>query len=189
MSRRRRSQQSNPVVAFFQKDPFGVTWFALLLLAVLIAKWWYIAPPQIDAGNCLGCVVAVFMGLSVVITALLSLFWVLWTAKRQLKGIVFVFLIALGVIGCAALVDFLAQELFNRMYVAGLLDWQATDITYLLDDFLHHSAGLYLGVLMIYAMARIALSPQFEHRKYVIPINGIFIVVAGALLYIGIMLY
>jgi hypothetical protein len=186
---RRRTRRNNSVVGFFQKDPFGVLWFSLAFLGVLIAKWWYVQPPSISPENCLGCVVAIFVVVAVAVTFLLSVFWVLWTAKRQPMGLVFLFLIGLGVVGCAALVDVLAQQLFSQLYFRGMLNWEGTEVTFLLDDFLHHNAGLYLGVLMIYTMVRIAVCPDFEHRKYVIPINIIFILVAAFLLYIGIMLY
>jgi hypothetical protein len=189
MARNRRSRSSSPVVAFLKKDPFGVIWFALLFIAVMIAKWWYLQPPAISTDDCLVCVTALIVIMAIVITLLLTLFWILWTAKRQKKNIVFLFLICLGVLGCTALLDFASQKLFGRLYYMGLLHWQAADITYLLDDFLRHSAGLYLGVLMAYAMARIAVDSGFEPRKYVIPINFVFIGVAAFLLLVGLVLY
>lgn len=188
MARNRRSS-SNPIVALLKKDPFGVTWFTVLFVAVMIAKWWFLQPPAISADNCLVCVTIVLVVMAILITLLLALFWVLWTGKRQKKNILFLFLICLGVIGCTALLDFTSQELFGRLYFKGLLHWQETDITYLLDDFLRHSSGLYLAVLMTYAMLRIALDSDFEPRKYVIPINFIFIGVAAFLLLVGMVLY
>ena len=189
MARSRRRSGSNPIVAFFSKDPFGVTWFALLFIAVLIAKWWYIAPPAISAQSCLGCVAAVLIVLSALVTFIISLFWMLWQAKRQKKNLLFLFLICLLVLVCTALLDFFSQEIFSQLYYRGFLRWQETDITYLLDDFLRHSAGLYLGVLMIYAMLRIAFDPGFSPRKYIIPINIAFILVAAFLLLMGVVLY
>ncbi len=189
MARTRRRSGSNPIVAFFSKDPFGVTWFTIMYLAVLIAKWWYIGPPEISAQSCLGCVTAIMVFLAVLVTLVISVFWILWVAKRQKKNILFLFLITLLILGCTALLDFASQEIFSQLYYRGLLGWQETDVTYLLDDFLRHCVGIYLGVLMIYAMLRIAVDPGFAPRKYIIPINIIFIGVAAFLLLMGIMLY
>ena len=189
MSRSRRRSASNPLVSFFSRDPFGVTAFSVLYLAVLIAKWWYIAPPSLNADSCLGCVTAVLVVIAMLVTAPLTAFWILWLDKRQKKNVLFVFLITLLVLGVAALLDFLLKEIFSQLYFRGLLRWHETDITYLLDDFLPHCAGLYLGVLMLYAMLRMAFDPGFSPRKYVIPINLVFMGVAAFLLLIGIMLY
>lgn len=188
MVRKRRSN-ANPLVAFFSKDPFGVTWFSLLFVAVLITKWWYLAPPAIGAQNCLWCVTVLTVAVAALITLLLTFFWMLWLAKRQKKNILFLFMICLGVIGCTALLDIISQELFSQLYYRGFLNWQETEVTYLLDDFLRHSTGLYLGTLMVYAMVRIAIDSGFSPRKYVIPINFIFIGVAAFLLLVGVVLY
>lgn len=188
MARKRRSS-TNPVIAFFSKDPFGVTWFSLLFVAVLIAKWWYLAPPAIGAQNCLWCVTALMVFIAALITLLLTLFWILWLAKRQKKNILFLFMICLGVIGCTALLDVISQKLFSHLYFRGFLNWAEADVTYLLDDFLRHSTGLYLGMLMVYAMLRIAIDADFSPRKYIVPINFIFIGVAAFLLLVGVVLY
>ncbi|MCG6969594.1 MAG: hypothetical protein LJE85_07495 [Gammaproteobacteria bacterium] len=189
MARSRRRSGSNPIVAFFSKDPFGVTWFSLLFLAVLIAKWWYIDPPAISAESCLGCVTAILIIMAALTTAIISLFWILWRGKRQKKNLLFLFLICVLVLVCTGLLNMVSQEVFSQIYYRGFLRWQETDITYLLDDFLHHAAGLYLAVLMTYAMLRIAFDPGFSPRKYIIPINIVFILVAAFLLLVGILLY
>jgi hypothetical protein len=189
MARTRRRPGSNPLVGFFSKDPFGVTWFTILFVATLIAKWWYIDPPAISAQSCLACVTIFMVVIAMLVTLVITVFWILWIAKRQKKNILFLFLITLLILGCTALFDFVSKEIFSQLYYRGFLRWQETDITYLLDDFLRHSAGLYLGVLMIYAMLRIAFDPGFAPRKYIIPINIIFIGVAAFLLLMGIMLY
>ncbi|KPJ92570.1 MAG: hypothetical protein AMJ53_09090 [Gammaproteobacteria bacterium SG8_11] len=189
MARTRRRSASNPIVEFFSKDPFGVTWFTLLFIAVLIAKWWYIDPPAISAQSCLACVTALMVVFAIVVTLLISVFWILWIAKRQKKNLLFLFLITVLILACTALFDFVSQEAFSQLYYRGFLPWHEMDVTYLLDDFLRHSAGLYLGVLVIYAMLRIAFDPGFAPRKYVIPINLAFIAVAAFLLLMGIMLY
>ena len=189
MARTRRRSGSNPIVSFFSKDPFGVTWFSILFVAALIAKWWYVNPPAISEQSCLACVTALMVVIAVVISLPLTAFWILWLGKRQKKSILFVFLICVLILACTALLDFANKEIFSQLYYRGMLRWDETDITYLLDDFLRHSAGLYLGVLMIYAMLRIAFDPGFSPRKYIIPINIIFIGVASFLLLIGIMLY
>lgn len=190
MSRRRRSHSgSSSIVEFFRKDPFGVIWFSLAYLGVLIAKWWYLQPPSFNANACLACVIAIVMVLAISITFLISLFWIMWSAKQQAKGIVFLFLICLAVLGCTALLDFSSKKLFSQLYFSGFLNWQETDVSFLLDDFLRHCAGIYLGVLMVYAMARIAVSNEFVQRKFVVPINIFFIGISSFLLFIGIMLY
>lgn len=189
MPRTRRRSSSNPIVSFFAKDPFGITGVAILYVAALIAKWWYIDPPQISEQSCLACVTAVMVVLAVLVTLVITFFWILWLAKRQKKNILFLFLVTLLVLGCTALLDYVSQEIFSQLYYRGFLRWQETDVTYLLDNFLHHCAGLYLGVLMIYAMLRIAFDSGFAPRKYIIPISIIFIMVASFLLLMGIVLY
>lgn len=189
MARFRRRSRRNPLVSFFGKDPFGLTWFTLLLVAVLIAKWWRINPPAISEPSCLGCVTAIAVAIAALVTSIISLFWVLWRAKRQKKNILMVFLITLLVLGCTALFDVTSHEILGRLYYRGWLPWEEADITYLLDDFLPHSAGLYLGVLMVYAMARIAFDSGFSPRKYIIPINAVFAAAASFLLFMGILLY
>jgi hypothetical protein len=189
MARTRRRSGSNPIVGFFSKDPFGVTWFTLLFVAALVTKWWYIGPPAISEQNCLACVTVLMVLIAVLVTSVITVFWILWIAKRQKKNILFLFLIVLLILGCTALFDLASQQIFSQLYYRGFLPWQETDITYLLDDFLRHSAGLYLGVLMIYAMLRIAFDSGFSPRKYIIPINIIFIGVATFLMLVGIVLY
>jgi hypothetical protein len=186
---RNRRSGTHPVVDFFQKDPFGITWFTILYVVVLIAKWWYVEPPEIDPQSCLACATIFEVILAALVSAVITLFWVLWLAKRQSKNIVFLFLVCILVIGCTGLLDVASQQLFSQLYYHGLLRWQAADATYLLDVFLNHNAGLYLAVLMVYAMVRIAVDPGFSPRKYVIPINLAFIGVACFLLLMGVVLY
>ena len=186
---RKRRSSTHPIVAFFQKDPFGITWFTILYVAVLITKWWYLEPPAIDPQSCLACVAVLEVILAVIITLLITVFWILWLAKRQNKNLLFLFLICLLVIGCTGLLDVASQEFFSQLYYRGFLRWQGVDVTYLLDDFLRHAAGLYLGVLMIYTMLRIAFDPGFTPRKYVITINIAFIGVAAFILLMGVVLY
>ena len=186
---RRRTTDSNPIIAFFAQVPFGVTWFTILFVATLVGKWWYISPPEISELSCLACVTIFLVVISMVITAVISLFWILWLNKRQKKNLLFLFLICLLILGCTALLDVASKEILSQLYYRGFLRWQATDITYLLDDFRSHVAGLYLGVLMIYAMLRIAIDPGFSPRKYVIPITLIFMGTAAFLLLMGIVMY
>ena len=161
----------------------------MLFVAALIAKWWYIGPPEISAQSCLACVTVILVFLAVLVTLVISIFWILWLSKRQNKNILFLFLITLLILGCTALLDYASKAIFSQLYYRGFLRWHEMDVTYLLDDFLRHSAGLYLGVLMIYAMLRIAFDSGFSPRKYIIPINIVFIGVAAFLLLMGIMLY
>lgn len=186
---RKRRSDSNPVVAFFQKDPFGVTWFMIFYVAILITKWWYVEPPEIDPQSCLACVTVLEIIMAAMFTLLISLFWVLWIGKRQNKNLLFLFLICLLVIGCTGLLNVASQEFFSQLYYHGFLKWQGTDVTYLLDVFLRHNAGLYMGVLMIYAMLRIAIDSEFTPRKYVIPINLAFAGVGSFLVLMGVILY
>jgi hypothetical protein len=186
---RKRRSGNNSIVAFFQKDPFGVTWFMIFYIAVLIAKWWYIEPPEIDPQSCLACATILEILMAMGVTVLISLFWILWLAKRQKKNLLFLFLICLAVIGCTGLLDVASQEIFSRLYFHGFLKWQGADVTYLLDVFLRHNAGLYLGVLMVYAMLRMAIDPEFSPRKYVVSINLAFAGVGSFLLLMGVVLY
>lgn len=186
---RKRRSSSSSIVTLLKKDPFGALGVGVLFAAILIAKWWYLDPPEISAQSCLGCVTALMVVLAIITTLIITLFWNLWIGKGQKKSILFLFLICVLILACTALLDFASQELFSRLYYRGFLSWQETDITYLLDVFLRHSSGLYLGVCMIFAMLRIAFDPGFEPRKYIIPINIIFIAVAAFLLLMGIVLY
>jgi hypothetical protein len=186
---RNRRSNTHPIVDFFQKDPFGITWFTILYIAILVAKWWYVDPPEIDPQSCLACVTILEVILAALVSVLITVFWILWLAKRQKKNLVFLFLVCVLVIGCTGLLDVASQAFFSQLYYQGFLRWQETDVTYLLDVFLLHNAGLYMGVLMAYAMLRIALDPGFAPRKYVIPINLAFIGVASFLLLMGVVLY
>jgi hypothetical protein len=186
---RKKRSGTHPVVSFFKQDPFGVTWFAIMYVIVLVAKWWYIEPPKIDPLSCLACVTTLEVILAVAISLVMTLFWILWLGKGQNKNLVFLFLNCLLVLGCTGLLDVASQAVFSKLYYLGFLKWQESDVTYLLDDFLHHNAGLFLGVLMIYAMLRIAVDPGFTPRKYVIAINLAFIGVGSFLMLMGVVLY
>lgn len=177
------------VIAFFRKDPVGVVWFLISFSILLIAKWWFLQPKLVNEQNCLVCVLAILLLLSVLITLILSLFWALWETKRQQKGVIFLFLFSLGILFCTFLFDLFTQGIFSQLYYGGILRWQEAEISFLMDDFLKHSTGLYLAVLMMYSMARIAVCKTFVNRKYVLFMNSVFFLAATILLFMGMFLY
>ena len=87
-SRRRQRSQST----LLSKDPYGLVGLALIYLAIMVAKWFYISPPEGD--NCVGCVIAVIWIVSMLVFSLLSIFWIFWSRKYD-KGTTFVFFLCL----------------------------------------------------------------------------------------------
>lgn len=177
------------VIAFFRKDPLGVLWFLMSFAVFLVAKWWFIEPKLLSEFNCLNCALIILLLLSIVVTLLLSAFWVLWELKRLQKGITFLFLFTVGILLCTLLFDILAQWIMSELYYMGLLRWKEAEISYLMDDFLKHSAGLYLAVLMMYSMVRIAFCTTFVNRKYILIMNMTFFFTATILLFLATLLY
>ncbi|MDH5326284.1 MAG: hypothetical protein OEZ68_08680 [Gammaproteobacteria bacterium] len=176
------------IVALFRKDPFGVPWFFLSFSLFLLVKWQLLQPMD-HTDNCLNCVLAILLFLSVLVSVLLSLFWVLWEARRRPKGVAFLFLFTIAILFATFLFDILSQQVFSQLYYGGILPWQEAEISFLMDDFLKHSAGLFLAVLMLYSMARIAFCSSFVNRKYVLTMNMAFFLTAALLLVMGMLFY
>lgn len=185
-------KQASPavrVMAVLKMDPLGVLWFVLSFSVLLVTKWLVLEPILVSEQNCLSCVLALLLFLSVLITLSLSVFWRLWENKRQHKGIVFLFLFTIAILVCAIVYEAASQYLLSQIYYGGMLRWQESQISFLMDDFIKHSAGLYLAVLMMYSMARISFCKSFVDRKYVLAMNIVFFLTATILLFLGMLLY
>jgi len=176
------------MINFIKKDRFGVIWFALLYLAVLLTKWLYLSPLIKENEDCYVCVIAILMALALIIPLLLTALWVLWSEKLG-KGVFFLFLMSVSTLGCAFLVELLSQFIVSKLYYGGVLVWQESQLSFLFDDFLPHAAGLFLATLMIYTTARIAASSEFVDRKMVISVSMILLAMSSALLVMGLLLY
>lgn len=171
-----------------RKDQFGVLWFGFLYAAVLAVKWIYINPEISGGTSCVICAIVVLWLLAVFLSLLLTALWILWDTKA-VKGVTFIFVLGMSAICSAAFMNFLSQKIFAKLYYSGLLNWQESHITYLFDDFLKHSSGLYLATLLLYSMIRIAISRQFKNRKAVVAFSLYFSMVSSALLFLGLKLY
>jgi len=176
------------MVNLIKQDRFGVIWFALLYLAVLLFKWLYLSPVTTENEDCYICVLAILMTLALIIPLLMTALWLLWSEKLG-KGVFFLFIMSVSTLACAFLVDLLSQLIVSKLYYAGFLAWQESQLSYLFDDFLPHAAGLFLATLMIYTTVRIAISAEFTDRKMVISVSMILLAMSSTLLVMGLLLY
>ncbi len=172
----------------FKIDRFGVIWFALLYLAVLLTKWLYLSPVIAEKEECYVCVIGVLMGLALTIPLLMTTLWAVWPVKLE-KGVFFLFVLSVSTLGCAYFVDLLSQTILSKLYYGGILAWQESQLSYLFDNFLPHSAGLFLATLMIYTTLRVAFSLEFVDRKMVIFVSVLLLLMSSSLLVIGLLLY
>jgi len=169
-------------------DRFGVIWFAILYLAVLLTKWLYLSPVIKENEDCYLCVIAILMGLALIIPLIMTALWELWSEKLG-KGLFFLFIMCVTTLACAFLMDLSSKVVLSKLIYGGLLSWQESQLSYLFDDFLHHCAGLFLATLMIYTTLRIAISAEFVDRKMVISVSMILCAMSSGLLVIGLLLY
>ena len=171
-----------------KKDQYGVIWFGLLYLAVLLTKWGYLNPMLMQGDNCFACVIALIVLMAMLIPLLLTTLWILW-GKKPKKGVLFLFILCMATLGCAVILKFAAQKLISKLYYTGFLNWQESQLGYLFEDFIPHSVGLFLATLMIYSMFRVAISSEFRDRKVIVALSIALLLMSSSLLVLGLILY
>ena len=189
MSRRSRSNlSSNPVIAILQKDQFGSLWLSLLFLAVLISKWFVLSPVEIEGEPCVACVVALIWAMMLSASILITTVWTLWTDKVE-KGIGLMFALLGSILGIVWLIGIFTRGIVEKFYQSGVLYWPEASVTFLVDDMVNHSIGLFLATAVIYAMLRLMFCKDLSEKKIVIPISLCVALAASGLLFLGIKLY
>ena len=183
--RRHRSKEGSSI---FSKDPYGLVWLAMIYLAVMIAKWWFLSPANPEDNNCVACVVAVIWLLSILLHILLVLFWVGWSKKYK-KGATFVFFLSLFCV-ILAMVDFyLVKFVIGKLYYSGMLNWQEAQSSELIDTFIPHSVGLMLVSSVFYSMLRVFLSRDLVEKPLVYTFAAILMLSVIPLYFLGLVLY
>lgn len=190
MNRPRHRHHHHPSASssILSKDPFGLVWLGLLYLAVLVAKWWYISPDSQQDGNCVGCVVFITWFLSLLVSVLLSMFWIFWTEKSQ-KNNLFIFIINVIVILCTVIVYKFDLYVIAKLYYAGSLNWQEAQAQELFDSFVPHVVGLYMVTALIYSMLRVVVCRDLEEKFMTVGYGVVMILVTVPLVYIGLVMY
>ncbi|MGD8559938.1 MAG: hypothetical protein PVF34_00785 [Gammaproteobacteria bacterium] len=167
-------------------DPFGVIGLGLIFLAVMVAKWWYISPPEGD--NCVICVVAVIWFVSMLVFSLLSVFWVLWS-KKYAKGAAFLFFLCLLCLVLVVIDYEVVQFVVRKLFYGGALRWQEADASFLIDTFIPHSLGLLLISAIFYSSLRVFLCQELTEKTLVYTMNAIIMLAVLPLFYLGLWLY
>jgi hypothetical protein len=177
-----------PNIGHNNKDQFGVFLVSLLFVAALVMKWQYINPAKLGDQSCMICAVFILWCLSVPITLLLTVLWNFW--ERQFdNGFSLVLILCFGVLCCTVLMDYTSGIIFAKLYYVGVLEWQESHVNYLFDDFIHHSAGIYLATLMLYTMMRVIFKKRIANRKIVVAMGIYFSIVSGSLLVLALKFY
>jgi len=188
MANSRRRHHSASGGNILSKDPFGTTWFALLFLGMLIGKWFVLSPGNPDDNNCVGCVVAVLWTLGILVSVLASLFWILWAQKFE-KGTSFVFFLSiLGIFSSVIYYQF-AEFVMGKLFYGGSLNWQDAHASYLLDELVPHSVGLFLVSMVIYAALRVVFCRDLVDKPLVYSFSAILLVAVTPITYLGLWLY
>lgn len=183
--RRHRSRSSSSILS---KDPYGLIWLALIFLSVMIAKWWFLSPANPEDYNCVACVVAVIWILAVLVHAILILFWIGWSKKYE-KGITFVIFLSLLCLVLALLDYQVAQFVIGKLFYGGVLNWQESQASYLIDTFIPHSIGLLLVSSVFYSMLRVFVSRDLVEKPLVYTFAAIVGLSAIPLYLLGLLLY
>jgi hypothetical protein len=176
------------VGGILQKDSFGVIWVALLFLFVGIIRFWVLDSSLIDAGNCLPCVLAVVLLISIFISLLLTGVWVFWAARAPITMGFYFILGGIGVL-CAMLVNKISQAFVNILYQKGLITWQADSIELLHEQIVPHLTGLYLGSLMVFLAIRMLMVKEIQNRL-ALTLTSVSVAGSSAIvLFLGIKMY
>jgi len=183
--RRRRSEAGSSI---FSKDPFGLVWLVLIYLCVMVAKWWFISPANADDNNCVACVVAVIWLIAIVVNLALVLFWIGWSKKYE-KGLMFVFFLSLLCLILAGVDYYVVQFVVGKLFYGGVLNWQESQASELIDIFVPHSVGLLLVTSMFYSMLRVVVSRDLVEKPLVYTYAAILILTTGPLYLLGTLLY
>lgn len=183
--RRQRAQSSGNLLS---KDPYGLIWLSLIFLTVMVVKWWVISPEYAESGNCVACVVSVVWLLSIIIHLLLVFFWIGWSKKYE-KGTVFTLLLCILCLVLAA-VDFkVMQFAIGKLFYGGVLNWQESQASELIDIFIPHSIGLLLISSICYSMIRIFTCRDLAEKKMVYLMATVIIVSVAPLYFLGLVAY
>jgi len=188
MAHTRRRHHSPAGRNVFSKDPFGVTWLALFFLAILITKWFILSPGNPEDGNCVGCVVAVLWVMAVLVSLLMGLFWIIW-AQKFAKGASFVFFLVLFCLFSTALYYQFTDFVMRKLFYGGSLNWQEAQATYLLDEFVPHSVGLFLVSMVFYIAIRVIFCRNLTDKGLVYIFSTILVLAVTPLTYLGLWLY
>ena len=183
--RRQRTQSGGNLLS---KDPYGLIWLSLIFLAAMVVKWWIISPANAEDGNCVACVVAVIWLLSVVIHLLLVFFWVGWSKKYE-KGTVFVLLLSIVCLVLAAIDYKVVQFSVGKLFYGGVLNWQESQASELIDIFIPHSIGLLLISSIAYSMLRVFISRDLGEKKMVYLMASIIMLSVVPLYFLGLIAY
>lgn len=184
----RRRQRANSGDSLLSKDPYGLAWLSILFLVVMVVKWWVISPSYRDAGNCVACVVAVVWLLSVIIHLLLVFFWIGWSKKYE-KGTAFVFFLCLLCVIIAAIDFKVVQFSVGKLFYGGVLNWQESQASELIDVFIPHSVGLLLITSVAYSMIRVFVSRDLAEKKMVYLFAAIVLISVVPLYFLGLIAY
>lgn len=189
MSTRRRSgRQSNALVELIKLDQYGVLWFGLIFLAVMIARWMFVQPLVLEGEGCVLCVLLLLWLMSMGVALINPALWYVWTERAE-KNIGLMFALPASAIACAFMINIIGRVVLQKLYHAGWLTWPETQLTFLLDDMVSHVAGLFLGTAVIYGMVRLIICKDLLDKKMVIPLSlGIVLATCGLML-LGIKLY
>jgi len=184
----RRRQRTHSGDSLLSKDPYGLIWLSLLFLVVLIVKWWVISPTYRESGNCVACAVSMIWLLSVIVHLLIVFFWIFWSKKYE-KGTAFVFFLCLFCVIIAA-VDFkVLQFVVGKLFYGGVLNWQETQASELIDVFIPHSVGLMLITSIAYSMIRIFTCRDLAEKKMVYLFAAVVLVSILPLYFLGLVAY
>ena len=184
----RRRHRSEAGSSIFSKDPYGLVWLALIYLSVMIAKWWFINPANPEDNNCVSCVVAVIWLLSVLVYTVLILFWIGWSRKYE-KGTTFVFFLGLLCLLLAVADYYVVQFVVGKLFYGGVLNWQESQASYLIDTFIPHSIGLMLVSSVFYSMLRVLVSRDLTEKPLVYTFAAILLLSVIPLYFLGLLLY
>lgn len=183
--RRQRNQSGGSLLS---KDPYGLAWLSILFLVVMVVKWWIISPANREEGNCVACVVAVIWLLSVIIHLLLVFFWIGWSSKYE-KGTTFVFFLCVLCILVAAADYAVVQFAVGKLFYGGVLNWQESQASELIDSFIPHSVGLLLITSIFYSMIRVFFSRDLAEKKLVYLFASIVLLSVLPLYFLGLIAY
>ncbi|MCI0507363.1 MAG: hypothetical protein L0Z73_14820 [Gammaproteobacteria bacterium] len=161
---------------------------ALIYLAVMVAKWWYFSPSNPQDNNCVACVVAVIWILTMLIFAVLSLFWIFWSKKYE-KGITFVIFLSLICLLLAVVDYFAAHYVVGKLFYGGVLRWEESQASYLIDTFIPHSIGLLVISSLLYSVIRVLTCHDLVEKPLVFTYGVIIVLSVIPLFYIGLKLY
>jgi len=188
MAHSRRRHQSASGGNIFSKDPFGTIWLALVFLVMLIGKWFVLSPGDPQDSNCVGCVVAVLWIMAILVSALMSLFWILWIQKFE-KGTSFVFFLSIFSVVSAVIYYEFAVFVMGKLFYGGSLNWQESQASFLLDEFVPHSVGLFLVSMVLYSAVRMLFCRDLVDKPLVYSFSAILIVAVAPITYLGLWLY